>query len=251
MLVLDDESVITEALQAYFEAHGFAVDAAADRDEAMALLKAHDFRVVIADLRLTGTTCEEGLEVIRASRSSSPGAAVILLTAHHSREIERRALEAGADILLQKPKPLVEIDRVVRSLLKRALTVGETAMQTPKKILLVDDSATVLLMEKMILSKCSYQLITANDGDEALSKAVAERPDLILLDVIMPKMTGFEALRAIRHVEATRNTPVIMVTTRGEADNVENGFESGCSEYVTKPINAVELLTKVRNCLGE
>lgn len=120
-----------------------------------------------------------------------------------------------------------------------------------KKILLVDDSHTVLLMERMILSKFPFDLITASNGEEAIAKATAEVPDLILMDVVMPKMNGFEAVAAIRQREATRATPIIMVTTRGEADNVEKGFGAGCSEYVTKPINSLELLTKVRSCLGE
>ena len=120
-----------------------------------------------------------------------------------------------------------------------------------KKILLVDDSHTVLLMERMILAKYPFELITASNGEEAVEKACTEVPDLILMDVVMPKMNGFEAVAAIRQREATRATPVIMVTTRGEVDNVEKGFESGCTEYVTKPINSLELLTKVRSCLGE
>jgi CheY-like chemotaxis protein len=120
-----------------------------------------------------------------------------------------------------------------------------------KKILLVDDSHTVLLMERMILQKYPFDLITATSGEEAVTKASSEHPDLILMDVVMPNMSGFEAVAAIRQREATRTTPVIMVTTRGEADNVEKGFEAGCSEYVTKPINSLELVTKVRSCLGE
>src|SRR5689334_10106571 len=120
-----------------------------------------------------------------------------------------------------------------------------------KKILLVDDSHTVLLMERMILAKFPFDLITASSGEEAVAKACSEIPDLILMDVVMPKMNGFEAVAAIRQREATRRTPIIMVTTRGESDNVEKGFVAGCSEYVTKPINSLELLTKVRSCLGE
>ena len=120
-----------------------------------------------------------------------------------------------------------------------------------KKILLVDDSRTSLFMEQMILKKGSYDLITANDGLEAVNKAEQELPDLILMDVVMPKMTGFEALRELRVRESTRDIPVIMVTTRGEGDNVETGFESGCSDYITKPIDPVALLAKVRNHLGE
>jgi CheY-like chemotaxis protein len=119
-----------------------------------------------------------------------------------------------------------------------------------KKILLVDDSRTSLFMESMILRQGPYELVTASDGVEAVEQARAQHPDLILMDVIMPRMTGFEALRALRKEEATRNIPIIMVTTRGESDNVEEGWESGCSDYVNKPINPEELLAKVRSCLA-
>ena len=120
-----------------------------------------------------------------------------------------------------------------------------------KKILLVDDSNTILMMEKFILRNDPYELVSASNGEEAVLKAAEQQPDLILLDVIMPKMGGFEACRLIRENELTRSIPVIMVTTRGEAANVETGWANGCTDYVTKPINAVELLAKVRSILGE
>ena len=119
-----------------------------------------------------------------------------------------------------------------------------------KKILLVDDSSTTLMMERMILSQESYELVTASDGEEALAKAEDERPDLILLDVVMPKMDGFETCRRLRELDTTREIPVIMVTTRGEAENVEQGYALGCNDYVTKPINSLELMTKVKNLLA-
>jgi DNA-binding response OmpR family regulator len=120
-----------------------------------------------------------------------------------------------------------------------------------KKILLVDDSSTILMMERFILKNDPYELHTAGNGEEAVQKAMELAPDLILLDVMMPKMGGFEACRLIRANASTRSTPIIMVTTRGEASNVESGWASGCTDYVTKPINAVELLAKVRSLLGE
>ena len=120
-----------------------------------------------------------------------------------------------------------------------------------KKILLVDDSNTILMMERMILTKGPYDLVTASDGEEAVEKALSERPDLILMDVVMPKMNGFEACRRIRGEGAIGHTPIIMVTTRGEVQNVETGFESGCNDYVTKPINGTELMAKLKTYLGE
>jgi len=124
-------------------------------------------------------------------------------------------------------------------------------MHNKKKILLVDDSNTILMMEKFILRNGPYELVTAANGEEGVLKATEQLPDLILLDVIMPKMGGFEACRLIRSTEETKSIPIIMVTTRGEAANVEAGWSNGCTDYVTKPINAIELLAKVRNFLGD
>jgi CheY-like chemotaxis protein len=120
-----------------------------------------------------------------------------------------------------------------------------------KKILLVDDSKTALMIEKMLLGKASYEVITANDGHEGVQKALSERPDLILMDVVMPTMTGLQACRVLRTHDATKTTPIILVTTRGERETVEEGYASGCNDYVTKPINGLELLSKLRDQLGQ
>jgi CheY-like chemotaxis protein len=122
---------------------------------------------------------------------------------------------------------------------------------TRKKILLVDDSSTILMMEKFILRNGPYDLVTAANGEEGVQKATEHLPDLILLDVIMPKMSGFEACRLIRSADETKSIPIIMVTTRGEAANVEAAWANGCTDYVTKPINSIELLAKVRSFLDD
>lgn len=118
-----------------------------------------------------------------------------------------------------------------------------------KKVLLVDDSSTVILMEKMILAKGPYEVITARDGVEGVAKAKSELPDVILLDVMMPNLDGLSACAAIRADEATAHIPIVMVTTRGEEQNIETAFRNGCNDYVTKPINGLELLTKLHNIL--
>jgi len=111
------------------------------------------------------------------------------------------------------------------------------------KVLLVDDSKTALLMGETIFKQhTSCQVFTANDGHEAVQKALAEKPDLILLDVVMPKMDGFEACQEMRKHDSLKNVPIIMVTSRGEPANVANGYRCGCNAYLTKPINAKELL---------
>lgn len=96
-----------------------------------------------------------------------------------------------------------------------------------KKILVVDDSRIALFMITTILKRAP--------------------PDLILMDVVMPRKTGFEACRELKQREDTKRIPVILVTTRGEETNEKTGFQSGCSDYITKPVNAQELLAKVRD----
>ncbi len=120
-----------------------------------------------------------------------------------------------------------------------------------KTILVVDDSKVALMTESMILRReGKFELIEAKNGEEAVESAVANLPDLILMDVNMPVMDGFEACREIRAKAETQTIPIILVTTRGEAENIEAGYESGCSDYVTKPINSTELLVKIENILG-
>jgi len=119
-----------------------------------------------------------------------------------------------------------------------------------KKILLVDDSQTVLMMERMILAPERFQIVTASNGQEACERARLEKPDLVLMDIVMPVMNGLDACKAMRADPITRSIPIILVTTRGETDNMERGYENGCNDYVTKPVNSAELLSKVRNILG-
>ncbi len=120
---------------------------------------------------------------------------------------------------------------------------------TRKKILLVDDSPTALMWQRLILEQERYAIVTAADGAEGVEAARTERPDLVLLDVVMPRMDGFAACKAIREAPDTRDVPIIMVSTRSEMANVLAGYQSGCNEYVTKPIDRVELLAKVRSYL--
>ena len=111
------------------------------------------------------------------------------------------------------------------------------------KILLVDDSNTSLMMTRMILSKLhDIRIYTANDGREAIDKARAHQPDLILMDVEMPIMDGFESTLRLKEDPRTCRIPVVMLTTRSEIANINRGFDCGCVDYLAKPVRAVPLL---------
>ncbi len=124
-------------------------------------------------------------------------------------------------------------------------------MRGKKRILMADDSRTSLMMASVALKTLPCDVDTAGDGEEAISKALADPPDLIVLEAVMPKLDGFETCRRLRAHETTREVPIFMLTRRGEDENRDKGFHSGCNEYLTKPLNMHEFLAKVRTHLAD
>jgi CheY-like chemotaxis protein len=120
-----------------------------------------------------------------------------------------------------------------------------------KRILIVDDTRTVLMVEKLMLAGQNCELDTASNGREGLEKAKSYRPDLILLDIIMPEMDGIEACRRLKSDPDTKDITVIMVTTKGEPERVEQALIAGCDDYITKPIDKFELTSKVTKYLSK
>lgn len=118
MLVVDDERVIRFALQSYFGAQGVSVDCAAESEQALRMIAQNDYDIVIADLRLSGTSSEEGLDVIRAARKQNAKTRVILLTAYRTAAVDQTARDLGVDMLLHKPKPLSQLAQAVFALLQ-------------------------------------------------------------------------------------------------------------------------------------
>ena len=115
----------------------------------------------------------------------------------------------------------------------------------PKKILAVDDEKFIVRLVQVTLERQGYQVVTANDGKEALEKVESERPDLMVLDVMMPYMDGFEVLQTLRRNPSTRDIPVIMLTAKAQDADVFRGWQSGVDCYLTKPFNPLELVSFV------
>lgn len=120
----------------------------------------------------------------------------------------------------------------------------------PEKILVVDDDVDTLRLVGLMLEKQGYQIVAANNGHQALLQAQSESPDLILLDIMMPDMDGFEVTRTLRAHPATRNTPIIMFTAKAQVDDKVTGFEAGVDDYLTKPTQPRELVAHVKAVLA-
>jgi DNA-binding response OmpR family regulator len=118
-----------------------------------------------------------------------------------------------------------------------------------KRILVIDDLPENVYMLQDRLEHEGYEVLTAYDGKSGIEKATKELPDLILLDVMMPDINGFEVCKTLVNDEQTSNIPIILVTAKTEAEDTKEGLDAGAFDYVKKPFNKIELLARVKSAL--
>jgi two-component system alkaline phosphatase synthesis response regulator PhoP len=119
------------------------------------------------------------------------------------------------------------------------------------KILVVDDEIYIVHILDFSLGMEGYQVITALDGEQALEKARAEHPDLIVLDIMMPKLDGYETCKVLKSDEHTKNIPVILLSAKGRNVDQKVGFEVGADDYITKPFSPRKLVERINAILGQ
>ena len=123
-------------------------------------------------------------------------------------------------------------------------------MQRKKKILIVDDEKQLVSLVILHMKMSGYEVLSANDGEKALAIAREENPDLLILDLMLPKMDGLEVCKRLRAESKTGDIPVIMLTARSETGDKLKGFECGADDYITKPFSPRELVARVRRVLA-
>jgi CheY-like chemotaxis protein len=120
----------------------------------------------------------------------------------------------------------------------------------PSRILIVDDEPHMIRLAELSLRKGGYELYTARNGREAVEAALAKKPDLIIMDVLMPEMNGLQALQALKATAETASIPVIMLTARGAQLTRQEAETSGASVFLTKPFSPTQLLAEAQRVLG-
>ncbi len=119
-----------------------------------------------------------------------------------------------------------------------------------KKILIVDDEPNIVMSLEFLMKKEGFEVATATDGEQALDQVAAFAPDLVLLDVMMPKKSGFEVCEALRADPARSGLLIVMLTAKGRETEVAKGLAIGADAYVTKPFSTKDLVARVRQMLG-
>ncbi|HXE37868.1 MAG TPA: response regulator [Azonexus sp.] len=118
------------------------------------------------------------------------------------------------------------------------------------KILIVDDEPNIVISLEFLMKKEGFEIAVASDGEEALTKVASFKPDLILLDVMMPKKSGFEVCECLRADPAYAGLVIVMLTAKGRDTEVAKGLAIGADAYVTKPFSTKDLVAKVKSMLG-
>ena len=120
---------------------------------------------------------------------------------------------------------------------------------TPSRILIADDNQQNCELLEAYLSDEEYEIAMARDGRETLEKVRGSHPDLILLDIMMPKLSGYEVCQELKQDKSTRDIPILIVTALNEQGDIERAVEAGCDDFLSKPVNQLELKTRVRSLL--
>lgn len=230
------------------------VISAQDGDAALRQASEEPVDLVITDMMMPGIN---GLELIERLRKQSDGNPLytILITAYDVPGLKESARRMRVDETLIKPIPPERICQIVRKALAQAQPAQVPAGQTPEtrqkfRLLIADDNPSNLTLLARYLQHEEYELIIASTGAETLEKVRAEPPDLLLLDVNMPEMDGFQVLEELRSDPLTAHIPVIIVTAaRLDPVDMQYALNLGADDYITKPFDRRELLARIRTRL--
>lgn len=251
VLVADDEAFLRKKLVLSLREAGFKVEEAEDGLTAVTLAKVHKPDLIIMDYLMPMMDGIAAIQQIREDESlrSVP---VLMLTTHSKIKDVKRMFDCPVDGYIAKPfEPQHVIARVQETLHKKAWSaeVSATANETRKRILIVDDYVVFRRKVGLILQEAGFQVEEADNGLMGVQEARKSKPDLILMDVMMPVMDGFDATRHIREEEALQDVPIIMLTTNVKIKDVPKALGYGVDSYIAKPMVMDQVVEKVRASL--
>ena len=241
-LVVEDSPTQSLRLKILLEDSGYEVAIAPNGREALEQLAGDIPDVIISDVVMPEM---DGFELCARVKQSDAWKSipVVLLTSLTSPEDVRRGLEAGADDYLTKPYNQDSLLARVHSVWRERTSLGG---KTGLSVLVVEDSPTQARKLQQLLEQAGCSVRVARDGEEGLSVARAERPDIILTDILMPRMDGYEFCRRVKNEPLMQGVPVVLLTVLADPSDIIRGLNSQADSYLTKPYDDSTLLATVK-----
>ncbi|HEX5685733.1 MAG TPA: response regulator, partial [Ideonella sp.] len=248
ILLIDDSVTFREALRQALETAGHRVRVAGSGEEGLRLVAAERPAAIVVDNVLPGM---DGAAVIRRLRLDTALRSMpcVLLTGSEGRDAELQALDAGADAFVRKDEGVELILARLSAVLRSAATTSPdqgASLLGPKRILAVDDSPTYLGEVAAMLRDEGYDVVPARSGEEALELLAVQTMDCILLDLMMPGLSGRETCQRIKSAPAVRDIPLIMFTSLEDRSAMLDALEAGADDYIQKSSELEVLKARVR-----
>ncbi|MGA2989854.1 MAG: response regulator [Candidatus Korobacteraceae bacterium] len=252
VLVIDDSATFRNEIGAVLEAAGYNVNMAANGEDGLHLAVDHRPAAIIIDHTLPGIN---GTTVVRRMREDAAlrRTPCLLLTASEDRATELEALEAGADSFVRKDEDfsvvLARLAAVLRSASTPSAFESQPGVLGPKKVLAVDDSLTYLDVLSGELRQEGYDVALARSGEEALELLAVQAVDCILLDIVMPGLSGNDTCRRIKDLPKLRDIPLLMLTSLEAREAMVESMNAGADDYIPKTSDFDVIRARVRAAL--
>jgi two-component system cell cycle response regulator len=251
ILVIEDNDLNLKLVRALLQRGSFQVLEAGNAETGLALARSGRPDLILMDIQLPGM---DGLTATRLLKKDPElkKIPVAALTSYAMEGDVERAKKAGCDGYITKPIDTRNFLDTVRKFMQDGvpLSPGISGRQSYKqKILIVDDEPLNVKLLQAYLLQNKYETLHAYSGPEALEKTAQDSPDLILLDVMMPGMDGYEVTRRLKRDPQSQEIPVILVTALDGKDDKQKGLEAGADEFLNKPIHKAELLARIRSLI--
>ena len=254
ILIADDNEANRDVLSRRLEKQGYTVATASDGQQALDMMALEDFDLLLLDIMMPAM---DGYDVLKKMRMDPKLGTlpVIVLTADNESSNVIHCIELGANDYLVKPFDMVVLrNRIVRCLLNRRIredVSGELNWQSgqvPEVLVVEDDEMSRDLLQKRV-SRAGYNVVSVADGNTALQKLSNQPFDLVLLDIMMPGMSGVEVLQQIKVDESLSQVSVIMISALDDQETIDDCLQLGAEDYITKPFNALILKSRILSCL--
>ncbi len=252
ILVVEDNPMNMKLVKSLLSLGKFNVLDAGDAQTGINLSLEHKPDLILMDIQLPGMDGLSATRIIKEDPLLKP-IPVVALTAHAMMGDEERTKVAGCDGYITKPintkKFLGEIAKFLQKETDKEELPERRNISYKSRILIVDDEPLNVKLLTAKLPPDEFEVIKAYSGIEALKKVSETNPDLILLDIMMPEVNGYEVAKRLKANPETRDTPIIMVTALNDSAEKVKAFEEGAEEFISKPVNSIELLKRVKTTL--